>query len=618
MRYEPALPVLKSLAEKSRSAKVRAYAVAAMGLMGTTQSEAAAWQTPAPELSDRVARFAALGLLTQFDAGSRESIWQAMKTQESAVAAVGCWALQQHPAPDNVGAYAELLKTTNSAWVAAEGIVALGGYAQSAPELIGILLAENPSAPRSAAVNRAAQNARTNPQAARGQARPAPGAANANPNTPAPVDPTSWIQAWRLMMDLYRLRGSSGLVDTVGRRTGIGGGSGMGPVGPNTQIPQAGMAGVQNYGGNRYDQYLKAIEEYDVYSPNQPPGGRRAGVKVVSALGQELVLLGTMRASAAIALGRIGTPEARAALLQALPDFRDEYMLNAQGFAVMSLANFPDAAVRDRLIALLGKKDNRGRMVMDPPKDSPVRGFAAIALGLYARPSETPQGAADPPGLEAVLQALADRLEDANQEETEVRCACAMALGLTQRTAVLPVLARATARLQAATRKDDELILGYVLLARALAGDQNIVDPARRFLLDRRDDAGTSGIMARRAAVLSLGITHTEAVIPTLIKAWELSYYVNRESIVAMRLVGATHTGRMLVDQLPKLRNPQEQAFVAQAIGELLAPEHPTPLARLTAEGNFTIRNDPLIPVQKMSNEFLFGYFIPLFGGDWQ
>ena len=42
------------------------------------------------------------------------------------------------------------------------------------------------------------------------------------------------------------------------------------------------------------------------------------------------------------------------------------------------------------------------------------------------------------------------------------------------------------------------------------AGDQQILDPARRLLWERADDKTTSGIMARRAAALALGLTGSE------------------------------------------------------------------------------------------------------------
>jgi HEAT repeat protein len=288
------------------------------------------------------------------------------------------------------------------------------------------------------------------------------------------------------------------------------------------------------------------------------------------------------------------------------------------------MASYPTPATRDRLISVLtgrsrdGGDDNRNRerRAGDVPKDSPLRGFAALALGLYARPYKTDQGAADRPGFDTAAMTLVERLED-DREEEEVRTACAVALGLTQRSAVLPVFHRATARLQQRNRRVDFPMVGFLLLGRALAGDKSLIEPASQFLLNRDDDPSPGGILSRRAAVLALGLTRSGNAIPVLTKAWHLNHYVNREVILALRLVGGTNAAEPVMQRLRESKDDEERAYMAQALGELLAAERPTTLDRLTAGCNFTVRNDEMRPLQALANGFLYDYLIASFGENW-
>lgn len=221
-------------------------------------------------------------------------------------------------------------------------------------------------------------------------------------------------------------------------------------------------------------------------SPNTP------GQKVYLQTGSELIRLSWLRASAAIALGRLDHTEAATPLGQFLepPPAEDEFLVMPREFALMAQTQYPSDRARIRAMSILGRKVD-GKVQLETPKDSPVRGFAALALGLFARPYDTDQGPADRPGYEAAITALAERLED-KREELEVRSACAVALGLTQRASVLPVLSRVTERSQTRSLNDVGLY-GFLLLGRSMVGDQNIVGPAEQFLFGRNDDTSISG-----------------------------------------------------------------------------------------------------------------------------
>jgi len=341
----------------------------------------------------------------------------------------------------------------------------------------------------------------------------------------------------------------------------------------------------------------------------------RTGARYLSA---ELIAMGWLRSSAAIAMGQLEAPRAGESLLRFIDEseVNTPYLVTPKSFAIMSLATYPSEASRDKFIALLGRPDDRGKLRIDVDPKSPLRGFAALGLGLYAKPYTTAQGPADHPGFEAAVMALAGRLEDEREEE-EVRTACAVALGLTQRTAVLPILHRISGQFEQRNRRVDFPVFGYVLLGRALAGDTQLVETAGKFLLGRDDDTTPSGILSRRAAVLALGLTRSPNAIPVLTKAWHLNHYVNREVILALRLVGGNNAAKPVMDRLKAAKDEEERAYMAQALGELLAAERPTTLSRLTVGNNYTVRNDNLLPYQTLANGFLYEYLIASFGEDW-
>ncbi len=333
--------------------------------------------------------------------------------------------------------------------------------------------------------------------------------------------------------------------------------------------------------------------------------------------GPEIIAMSWMRSSAAIALGELDAPRAGEVLLQFLDEdlLRYPHLVTPMEFAIMSLTAYPTEATRDKFIGLVGKQDDKGKLKLDVPKDSPLRGFAALALGLYAKPHATDQGPADRPHADWAVMTLTERLED-DREEEEVRTACAVALGLTQRSAVLPAMQKLSAKLEQRNRKPDQALLGFIMLGRALAGEKALVEPAGKHL-GRGDDVSPAGILSRRAAVLSLGLTRSANAIPVLTKAWHLNHYVNREVILALRLVGGSNAANPVMERLRQAKDQEERAYMAQALGELLAVERPTALVRLTAGSNYTVRNNDLLPLQSIANGFLFDYLIASFGEQW-
>jgi len=305
---------------------------------------------------------------------------------------------------------------------------------------------------------------------------------------------------------------------------------------------------------------------------------------------------------------------AQEALLEALADRDDGYSDLYKGFCIMSLGLVGDEKALPVLFEHLAPTHKAsGKRKTVPETKSPLRGYAALALGLYARAADTPQGPADRPHYEKVCQALTDRMADTN-ETLEVRAGAAMGLGLTSRTENLRWLQKASQSVAAG----DELLVGYTLLGRAMLGDRNVLGPAKRFLSAANDRDDSSGILARRAAVLGLGLVGTQEAVPILIDAWHLSYHVNREAALAMALAGVHNVSEPLVRLLETTANPLEGAFAARCLGELFTARRPPAVAGFLNGGNHTMKNLRMMPYQTLANEFLYTYLIPMFGDQWQ
>jgi HEAT repeat protein len=554
MGHAPALPVLKQLIARAASVRGRPALLSAMGLLGSPEADSALIAYKPSRADDDAAATASIGLLRQIQPDTLRRLRAAINAQDPAVATAACFALRQHHQKSDSAYYTGLLRSSDSPWVACDALLAIGQLKdpQSLHVLESVLF----------------------------------GDANA----------AREVQAWAA------LGGSILQTDRERDRRDT----------------------TDNY-ERAYQQYRERFDKYQRLNPNakNDPKGPDSRAKAIAGgeivIGLERLPMGWLRSSAAIALGKLDQPSAGNVLLRFLAPTRgevDPFAEAPKAFAVMSLVEYPSEETCDRLIMLLGKWDaGANKLALDVPRDSAVRGLAALALGLYARPYDTEQGAADRPGLDRAITTLAERLEDAN-EDAEVRTACALALGLSQRTVVLPILQRASDAVQQGGRKQDLLIFGYLMLGRALAGDANVIEPAGRFL-QADDDTSPSGILGRRAAVLALGVTRSSLAIPILTRAWNLNHYVNREVIVAIRLIGGSGVARPLLKRLAESKDGEERAYMAQALGEILAVEHPTPLARLTAHANYTVRNDKMLPLQRLANGFLYDYLIASFGEEW-
>lgn len=331
-------------------------------------------------------------------------------------------------------------------------------------------------------------------------------------------------------------------------------------------------------------------------------------------VGIEQIYQQRLRATAAIALEHAPQDISLPALHTLVQERDDDYLYNVlpKCFAAMSLGRIGSPKSLPILMEIVDERQARRAKTVEETK-SPLRGFAALGLGFYAAPKHTEQGPANRPGYEKASELLATRLAD-KREQQEVRAACAMALGLSRRTENLRYLIVVSDTLDA---QDDYLLIGYVILARAMLGDQNILDPAMNVLAMRAHRDQTTDILARRAAVLAMGVYGGDDAIPRLTQSWHESYYVNREVILGLSLCRAPGVSTAVVPILQESADAEERAFMAMVLGELFVEDRPEPLARCLNNSNFPLRDPAQQTYRKLTNEFLYDYLIVELGHPW-
>lgn len=341
-------------------------------------------------------------------------------------------------------------------------------------------------------------------------------------------------------------------------------------------------------------------------------GEARSAKRFVNGL--EHIYQARLRAAAVIALGEGDIKDAGHALRVALAD-GDDFQAVPRAYAAVALGQVGDPKALSNLISLVNGKPRRGdRSAGHTKRDDPVRGFAALGLGHYARSHQAAQGVVDRPRYESAVECLVETLADPKQP-VEMRTACAMALGIAGRSENLRPMILLSRTLNPS---DDAILLGHLLLAQAMLGDRNVVPAAEALLAARPNRDEMSDLLGRRGAVLAMGLTGRDEAIPPLVEAWNESFYVNREVIYALSLSGASGVGEVLIERLEESDNPYERAYMAQSLGELLSEQRPSRLAeRLLVGRDFTMKDGLLEDSRMLVNRFLYEYFIPSFEEPW-
>ena len=544
------VPLLTDSLSGETDETVRCMLLVGLGLAGGPEAEHALATGKYATDAQRLAGLAGVGLLAKPDGSTIVGVQAMLQSRNAGWATMAAWVLE-HQDIDSAQPLYDVLRKTESPWLASSAILSLGRQRRSEaiPVLAGILL-YTPDAQH------------------------------------LPVISTQMGRDGHLRALMMARKAQ----DEASREK-------------NAQIPAI------------EESYRKSVEEYkNKWDPNYvaPPMEVHVAPPVIITLGYELTAVSQLRASAAIALGNFSDPAARQALMDAITfadiDLWKSYSDLYKGQAIMALGRIADRQGARLLADILQQR----RIGTFPPlaANSPLRAYAALALGLYCRPADD-QNSPEREGYAEICRMLGERYAD-NQETEEVRCASAMALGLTARTENLRYLQGGFSRLRPA----EQLIGAYALLARGMLGDHNIIDLARNLLATDQQNPDMSGILARRAAVLGLSLLGSEEVIPILCKAWDLNYYVNREVAFSFACLGLTSVADVMVKELKTNPGIPERAYFARCLGELYTAERPARLALFNNGSNYTIKNQKMNSAQALANEFLYNYLIPSFGGD--
>jgi len=344
-------------------------------------------------------------------------------------------------------------------------------------------------------------------------------------------------------------------------------------------------------------------------------------------LGVEPVVMANLRASAALALGRIDTPASRKALRQAMTEplakINDkrfdtlDYSVIYKSAAIMALGQLGDVEAMPVLVELVrATPPAPARGVVTKPKDpDPLRGFAALALGLYSRVVTEDEQAKDRKDYDKVCLLLAQRMADRNEPE-DFRAACALALGLSGREENLVFFQPA----DKVFGGSGDLLTGYAMLARGMLGDAEILGPARTFLSPKNNRTDRDGVLGRRAAVLGVGLTGSREAIGVLKETWELGSHIASETALAMALCQEhDRAGEKLLSVMGDTNVKLEgRALAARCLGELFATERPSRLTeRLIAGSNHEMRIPRLTWPRAIADEFLYTFLLVPLDNEW-
>ncbi len=234
--------------------------------------------------------------------------------------------------------------------------------------------------------------------------------------------------------------------------------------------------------------------------------------------------------------------------------------------------------------------------------DDPIRGYAAIAMGMYLVrfTDELPQQQAVPVGYPHEIERAnrrflnhLNRLLSNSHESPDLRAAAAMGLAFSGHPDAAEMIAKA---LQEAD-PDELMVIGYGTLAMALLGDERAAIPAGRYLKQLgksrgaqrfNPDNATHDVLGLRAMALALGLVGGDQAASALSDAWATDPWLSLESAKALGWVEDDRLAESLIASL--LENPKEPeaALAAMGLGELFESARPSRLARLSVGSNYT------------------------------
>jgi HEAT repeat protein len=285
----------------------------------------------------------------------------------------------------------------------------------------------------------------------------------------------------------------------------------------------------------------------------------------------------TVRRSAAIALGQIGTscaPRSQNKVVDLLKRLAGDAEEQEANFAVMSLgrigaAKGAEQAVRKEITSFLGKALDKGH--------GQTPAFAAMALGLVGRGMTDEGGAAPEEDIRAPLRAKFDAGGD-----PQMRGAYALASGL-----VRDPLAAERLQKTLNDRGTDKRVRGWCALALGLIGDPSAVESIRTTL---KDDADRD---LRVQAAMAAGLLGDAGVIGDVVAVLEnrdSSNYELGSAALALGQIGDERAISVLVGIAKDATNRYPdltRALAVVALGQIGDKRDVPVLARVATDVNY-------------------------------
>jgi len=258
------------------------------------------------------------------------------------------------------------------------------------------------------------------------------------------------------------------------------------------------------------------------------------------------------------------------------------------------------------------KVDENGRLI-DPNQpaqagpqeiwypDRPSRGFGAIGMGLMLRRmmpgnalhQRSPlalRRSEDERMRRLYRRRLADDITDFD-EPMEYRAACALALGLSNDREAIPELAVRLSRLG----PEDELVLGYGLLALAMLGEPDAAEVARRYITRPGGVDNGWDVQGRRTAAMAialLGERSPEAGRAALTGAWGKNAWTGLAVADAAASTGWYDVTPQVIESVRGQSDTWRLAGI-MALGRMFDDRYPSPLASIAQGANYTLTFRP-------------------------
>ncbi|MBI4835064.1 MAG: HEAT repeat domain-containing protein [Planctomycetes bacterium] len=268
---------------------------------------------------------------------------------------------------------------------------------------------------------------------------------------------------------------------------------------------------------------------------------------------------GAIRASVAIALGLLKTPDAKKDILNLLQSDKDSSVLE---FASIALAQLGDKTAYDPLVQLISSKKT----------DYMVKGFCIIALGIIG----------DEKSAAKLRELLADK------KERLVRPAVIVALGILKDKKSVQPLINTVKNEQYA----DPVSFIYAIQALGMIGDEQAVPPLEALYKKAQEDLNIANPVYNNLTVALCMLGKKKEVLEILhkhLKEKKAPMQILQRAAHGLAYVGNKESVDTLIKAYKNEQNMDLRMYIIFALGFILDVQKVNPLYALTADTNYNI-----------------------------